>query len=143
MKKLLCFLLIVSLFVPSAVIADDPDPIVGCWYLYYDKSITPEMESAFPGYDKLICIYIFSDSGVINLTGASIVGSVGTPEYTPGGKWVKDGDHYKISLIGFAENAASYCENDCILLSIEGTNGICMKLKKLYNFNPYQDYVMK
>ena len=142
MKKLLCFLLIVSLFVPSAVMADAPDPIVGCWYLYYDKAATPEMESAFPGFDKVICVYVFSDNGIINVTGASISGSSGTPEYSPAGKWVKDGDTYRISLIGYSENALSYCENDSILLNINDSN-FYMKLKKLYNFNPYQDYVAK
>ena len=141
MRKLLC-LLLVLLFVPLVSFADDRDPIVGCWYMYYDKSVTPEMESAFPGYDQLICIYIFNESGVVNVTGASVVGTVGTPEYTPAGKWSKDGDHYKISLIGYAENAISYCENDCILLNINDSN-YYMKLKKLYNFNPYQDYVAK
>ena len=142
MKKLFC-LLLVLLLVPFSSLAEDPDPIVGCWYLYYDKSVTPEMESAFPGYDQLICIYIFSESGVVNVTGASVVGSVGTPEYSPGGKWKKTADCYSISLIGFAENAVSYLEDDSILLCISESNNYFMRLKKLYSFNPYQDYVAK
>lgn len=141
MKKLFC-LLLVLLLVPFASLAADRDPIVGCWYMYYDKSVTPEIESVFPDYDQLICIYVFTESGVINVTGAFVVGSVGTPDFSSCGKWEKDGDHYKISLIGYAENALSYCENDCVLLNINDSNYF-MRLRKLYSFNPYQDYVVK
>ena len=142
MKKLFC-LLLVLLFVPIVAFSDDLDPIVGCWYMYYDKAKTPEMESLFENYDKLISIYIFNESGVVYIAGASIAGTEGTPEYTPAGKWEKTGDSYRVSLIGFVENALSYCEDDSLLISPDESTGAYMRFKKLYYFNPYQDIVRK
>lgn len=47
MKKLLCLLLVLCMF-PFVSLADDPDPIVGFWYVIYDVSQYPEdMQAAF------------------------------------------------------------------------------------------------
>ena len=143
MKKLLCVLLIVALLIPAAVLADDPDPIVGCWYMYYDKLFCPEMESSFPGVDKTICVYIFSESGINNITGARVIGSTGTPEYSAGGKWKKTADGYEISLIGYGENTPSFIQDDYLCLAIQGLSGYYMRFRKMYPFNPYQDYIKK
>ena len=39
-------------------------------------AVTPEMQSAFPEYDKLIGIYWFSESGIIYGLGLQIVTDV-------------------------------------------------------------------
>ena len=141
MKRFFC-LLFVLIFFPVVSFCDGLDPIVGCWYMYYDKVFTPEMESAFPGVDKTICVYVFSENGTINLTGAQVVGAEGTPEYSVGGKWEKSGGSYLVSIIGYGE-CKSIIENDSLLLEIESAPGYYMALRKMYPFNPYKDYVRK
>ena len=42
MKKLLALILIVAMFMPVFATAEDPDPIVGFWYLVMDVSTFPE-----------------------------------------------------------------------------------------------------
>lgn len=142
MKKLLCVLLIVALLLPSAVLADETDPIVGCWYLYYDFSLYPELKSLFPDYDKLICVYWFSESGVIYGAGATIVGTEGTPDYSAAGKWSKSGDSYTIGFIGSGE-CSGLLEGDSLFYEADGYPGCYMRLNRLYPFNPYKDLVRK
>ena len=141
MKRFLCLLFVLVLF-PVVSFGDDPDPIVGCWYMYYDKAFTPEMESAFPGVDKMICVYVFSENGTINLTGTQVIGADGTPEYSVGGKWEKSGSSYMVSLIGYGK-CKTLVDNDCLMLEIESAPGYYMVLKKMYPFDPYNDYVRK
>ena len=142
MKKLFCLFLIVLLVLPSAVFAEDPDPIIGCWYLYYDKTSTPEMESAFPGSDKVVCVYLFHENGVVYVTGATITGTTGEPEFSSCGKWEKTDYQYKVSLIGMGEGR-SFIENDSLFIEVQENTGMYMKFYKLYPFNPYKDYVRK
>ena len=142
MKKLLCILLIVALFLPSAVLADETDPIVGCWYFFYDMAVTPEMQSAFPEYDKLIGIYWFSESGIIYGLGLQIVGTDGTPDYSSVGKWTKSGDSYIIGLIGTPE-CSGILEGDSLFYEANGYPGCYMRLNKMYPLNPYKDLVRK
>lgn len=142
MKKLFCILLIVALLLPSAVFADDPDPIVGCWYMYYDKSVAPEMESAFENADIAVSFYFFNDSGVIYALNAQIVGKDGTSAYVPSGKWSKADYGYNIGLIGYGESSG-FIENDSLLYEIPNAPNYYIKLKHLYSFDPYKDYVRK
>ena len=42
MKKLICLLLVFVLVLPVVSFAEDPDPIVGCWYVVFDVNQFPE-----------------------------------------------------------------------------------------------------
>ena len=142
MKKLLCILLIAVLLLPSAVLADDPDPIVGCWYMFYDKNVAPELEPSYPGLDLYYSIYYFHESGVVYCGGVQISDTAGTPEYSSCGKWKKTDYQYEIGIIGLGEGKA-FIENNELYSEIPGANGYYMRLHKLIPFNPYQDFVRK
>lgn len=142
MRKMFCLLLIVCLLIPSAVFADDTDPIIGCWYAYYDKAIAPEMESAYPDADRYYSVYLFHENGLVYCGGAKIAGTTGTPEYGSCGKWSKADYQYNVGVIGLGEGNA-YIDGDSLFVEITDSNGYYMRLRKLLPFNPYQDFVKK
>ena len=141
MKRFLCLLAVLMLF-PFVSFSEETDPIVGCWYLYYNKSTTPEMESSFPGSDIVISIYQFSDSGIVYEMTTQVVNKDGTSSYSSAGKWAKNDYGYTVSIIGLGEST-SYIQDDSLLLQIPNAASYYMKLKKLYPFNPYKDYVIQ
>lgn len=141
MKKLFC-LLLVLLLVPLVAFSDEQDPIVGCWYIYYNKSITPEMESIYPDCDICFTIYVFDNSGVVYASNSIILGTAGKSEYSTAGKWEKTESGYNIGLLGVGEGNA-FIENDYLLLAVQNTSDYYAKFRKLYNFNPYKDYVRR
>lgn len=142
MKKLLCVLLIAVLLLPSAVMAEETDPIIGCWYIFYDKAIAPEMASAFSGSDIALSVYQFSSSGIVYAINAQVIGTDGTADYSSAGKWVKNDSDYTVSIIGIGE-CPSFVQDDSLYLQIPGVDSFFMKLKKLYPFDPYKDYIRK
>ena len=116
MKRFVCILFVI-LFLPVVALADSPDPIVGCWYMYYDKSVAPEMETAFPDADIAVTLYFFNESGIIYAINSQASGAYGSAEYASSGKWVKNDYGYTVSIIGFGE-CTSYLQDDSLLLQI-------------------------
>lgn len=138
MKRFIVVLLVICLFLPGLSFADDPDPISGCYYLYYDKSVTPELATSFGSYDRIIAVYTFLNDGTIVLLEHDVEGTTGIPSYNSAGKWEHDAADYKYSIIGLGEGRA-YIKDDCIFLGLMN-NTVYMKLHKLFPFNPYSDY---
>lgn len=141
MKKLLCVLLIAALLLPSAVLADDPDPIVGCWYACIDvKDLSKDLQEQ--GYLYAIFILVFCEDGSIMFSSSEYKSSSGTqsePVYF--GKWEKNGSEYKTSIIGNGENRAFY-EDDllyvCFLNQVQYHG-----LRKMTNMNMYYNIYRK
>ena len=106
MKRLITIILILALIIPAAAIADDRDPIVRAWYMYYNKFDAPEMESAFKGMDQQSGIYFFYEDGVIYISSIAISGKEGTPGYVSCGKWEKVNDKYIVSIVGIGQGDA-------------------------------------
>ena len=140
MKRLIAFVMILSLLIPAAAFADDPDPIIGCWYLYYNRSAAPEMESAFPGVDQVPGVYIFYDDGVIYELGIQLVGKTGEPSYVSCGKWEKSGSRYSVSIIGISQGDA-ILDGDSLFTQVQ--DNYYFKLHKLLPFSPFTDLVVK
>ena len=55
MKKILSLILILSLIIPVFATAAERDPIIGCWYLYFDKESVPERWTCFCLLTKYFC----------------------------------------------------------------------------------------
>ena len=93
MKKLIATILILALLLPAAVLAEDP--IVGQWYCLFDFEKNSELASLAPGYARVIDVYFFASDGTISCLEGSVMadGSI-TANFTPAGKWSKDGNKY-------------------------------------------------
>ena len=106
MKRLLCLLLALVLF-PVVSLADDPDPIVGAWYIMLDYKDYQVPETA--GKNYMLYIMIFEESGVLSgISGESLEGSGLIANGSSIGTWSKDGDKYVINMIGVGSNSAMF-----------------------------------
>jgi hypothetical protein len=141
MKKLITIILILAL-VPVIALADERDPIVGSWYMYVDISITPELAGAFNNSDMLLLILKMNDGGTISSITFALNGSEDNYDYSPAGKWEKDGDSYSLSIVGIGKTKAVIQDGD-LIFDAKGLTGynIGMKLHKLKEFDPYSDYI--
>lgn len=138
MKKLITVTLILALLLPAAALAEDPDPIVGAWYLYFDSNVMPEFVQNF-GYDFVVCVYLFMKDGTILTTETDILNGSSQPMFGAAGKWSKEAKDYKYSIVGLGEGKL-FIDDERINLQLNATNTY-MQLRKLYPFNPYQDYL--
>lgn len=141
MKKLLIAILILAMM-PVIALAEDPDPIVGGYYLYFNADETPELAAFYSDNSLIVGVYLFQSDGVIMLSGTE-VRKTGENEsnYSFAGNWSKTDDQYSYSIIGIGEGNC-YIENGDLYIFLEsGMNG--MKLHKLIPFNPYKDYIFK
>lgn len=141
MKKIL-ILFSVLLFIPLLSFAESPDPIVGCWYLYYDSLKTPEMYSAFPDKDNALSVYYFNSDGSIYVLNADVSDNKCTPSYGFSGKWQNINGLYVVSMIGSGKTTA-LVNDDELLLKILDVDDYYVRYKKLLYFDPYMDYVKK
>ena len=140
MKRLIAIILILALAVPAAALADDRDPIVRAWYMYYNKLDAPEMESAFKGIDQQSCIYFFYEDGIIYISSIAISAKDGTPGYLSCGKWEKVNGKYNVSIMGIGQGDA-LIEGDNLLVNIQ--DNYYFILHKLIPINPFTDYVTR
>ena len=140
MKRFFAFVLVL-LFLPLFALADEPDPIVGTWYMYFDVTFTPEMASSMSGYDRIISVYTFlSDQSVVCVEHNS-KDNTGEPAFGSVGKWEKSGNEYNYSLIGLGEGKA-YIKDERLYLGMY-ENTVYFGLHKLIPINPYKDYIYK
>ena len=142
MKKLIALLLILIMILPAASLAEDRDPIVGCWYMYYEKESFPELAETYNNNDYIIMVLIFTGDGTILTNETDIKDKAGTPVTYSAGKWQKNGSSYKFSIIGIGQGLIEI-ENDCILLQPSEYQNIFMKFRKLVPFDPYSDYIFR
>jgi len=140
MKKLLAIILLIAVLLPAAALAD-PDPIVGSWYLCYDKLEAPEMAYTFEGYDKVIVIYNYTEEGYISVLEGDINGMSCSPVFYTAGKWEKTDTGYKCSIIGSGE-INLILEGDYLFSQIPDSVGY-MTMRRIIPLNPYKDVVRK
>ena len=140
MKKLIALILILALALPAAALAASKrDPIIGYWYIFLDVVQYPELKSSLENYDHGISMYYFDDSGIIYLLENDVKDCVSTPSYASTGKWEKTGSGYNVSILGIGETTLSL-DGDAALLKLP-SYPLSMKLRKIYTFNPYTDYI--
>ena len=141
MKKCFCLLLAVLMLCPVLSMADDPDPIIGVWYLCVDINDTTT-ELIEKGYTYSISILQFSADGQI--VGSSVdfkpgSGESQTPSYL--GKWEKDGNQYKTSLIGNGIDKAFF-EDGVLYVAIFNQTQY-YGFRKMQNFDIYWNIIKK
>ena len=140
MKKLITILLILSLLLPAAALAAEPDPIVGCWYLYIDVEKYPEMRATFGENDIIADMYFFNSDGTISLLEAAIAGGKCTPTYAACGKWSAGSSGYNVSIMGIGETTMTVSGDDAFIKVANATSYLNMKFRRLVIFNFYTDY---
>lgn len=142
MKKLIALAMILILIVPASALAVDRDPIIGGWYMCYDEKVTPEMASNFSGFDKIFAIYDFTEDGTIMLLEVDLKEGKGTPVYSAAGKWSKENDKYKYSIIGLGQGTAFIKDRELYLaLDNVSARQMYLKIRRIEYFDPYSDYV--
>jgi len=140
MKKILSLILAVLLLIPAAAPAEDPDPIVGLWYVLGDKYIYPELMDGIGDYDTYLSVYYFNSDGTVSLLDSAVKDGKGTPEFTTAGKWFFKDNQYSYRIIGIGEGTMKYDqEKDLLKVYAEGTN-MYMSVRRIVPFNPYKDY---
>ena len=112
MKRLI-IILFVFLFIPIYSISESTDPIVGCWYMCIDtKEAAPELYGQ--GYVFGVFILVFNENGNIIGTELDFKESSGeNVNLTYIGKWEKDGNNYKTSIVANGVNKAWF-EDDLL-----------------------------
>ena len=141
MKKLLSLLLIISLLIPVFAFADDPDPIVGCWYVCLDTKDTTQ-EFVDQGYVFSTMVFAFTSDGSIlaQSTDYKINSGESKGVYVIG-KWEKSNGEYQTSVYAVGVNEAkvdSEMMAACLL-----SNGQYIILRRMVLFNPYTEIYRK
>lgn len=117
MKKLISVFLLLALFLSSTVLAEEADPIVGVWYACIDtKDLSKELSEQ--GYVYGVVLLHFTKEGEIIFAEIDFKGSSGeilNPYYF--GKWEKNGNEYKTSIIAGGVDRAWF-EDDLLYVSI-------------------------
>ena len=143
MKKLIAIILIIALVMPALAAAEDRDPIVGSWYMLYDKELYPEMSANFSNCDWIIMVFSFLEDGTVICTENDITNNAGIPTSGTAGKWEKGNPLYKYSIVGLGQGDA-YVENGCIYLHIGDENQEAyFRMRKMEPMNPYADYIFR
>ena len=108
MKKLITVLLILSMIMPAAALADS-DPIVGAWYIMLDYRESPVPD--YTGKSYMLYIMIFEEDGAISgISGEHLA----TGLYASGstiGSWKKENGKYSVNVVGVAPGYAEFSEN--------------------------------
>ena len=139
MKKLLALVLILALLLPAAALAEDP--IVGHWYMLFDKEAAPEFASTFGNSDFVIMVLSFLSDGTVFQSESDVIDKTGTATANPAGKWEKKGSKYEYSVLVLGSGAAMI-EDGYLILQIQESD-IYLRLRKLEPTDFYKDYVFR
>ncbi len=125
MKKMFISILILCMFISTVAIANDSDPIVGCWYICIDAS-DPVAGMSDKGIDYGLFILYFSEGGLILQSEIDFASNGGqATEPSPIGKWEKNGNEYKTSIIAGGSDKAFF-EDDLLY--------VCMNKVQYHGF---------
>lgn len=139
MKKLFAAVLILALLLPAAVLAEGRDPIIGCWYAYFDGEIYPEIKAAYGNIDNELSVYYFNADGSIYTLDNTIIDGSAEPTFAACGKWEIINGVYQFSIIGMGTGDI-HLSGDELHAAIPGTE-LYMVMHKIIPFNPYADYI--
>lgn len=136
MKRLLCIIL-VFILLPVLAIAENPDPIIGSWYMMINIKGSP-LEATAPDYTRTIIILTLEESGNVILSEIDFKGEkVETNTPMVCGEWKKNGSEYSISIISTGKVRAFINKE---LLHIDLYNsGIYFGLRKMEPLDLYTD----
>lgn len=137
MKKLIAVFLALLLIIPAAVSADEPDPIIGCWYMCVDAKDTSQ-DYIDKGYIYSVALAVFTPGGQIlcqNIDFKESSGTAGNVTYV--GKWNREGDKYITSIIAAGENEALLSGNALAVCLFNSKQYVV--LRRMDMFSMYND----
>ena len=116
MKKLITLLLILALALPALALAEEPDPIVGAWYVMLDYTEYPGSTKEIEGRSYKIHIIKFEVDGSFSLIN-TIAMQTGEIESMGSkmGKWEKAENGYVLSMYGGGTNKAEFSEGNLLV----------------------------
>ena len=139
MKKLFC-LLLVLLLVPFSTFADDPDPIVGAWYIMLDYTEYPQTADT-ENKNYMFYMMIFEENGTISGVSGESLKTTGL--YASGsaiGTWSNDNGKYTFNMIGVGSNAAEF-DGDRLLVQM--TTNVWYSMQRMNKGNWYSDLIIR
>jgi hypothetical protein len=127
----------VFILLPVLTIAENPDPIIGSWYMMINIKGSP-LEATAPDYTRTIIILTLEESGNVILSEIDFKGEkVETNTPMVCGEWKKNGSEYSISIISTGKVRAFINKE---LLHIDLYNsGIYFGLRKMEPLDLYTD----
>ena len=143
MKKLITVILILAMLLPAAALAEDPDPIVGSWYIMLDIKGSI-LEQAFPEDAlRFISIMTFTEDGKILYGEQDYYGSgkIDAPQPAIYGKWEKNGSKYGISILAKGTDQAFI--EDGLLYVAAFNEGIYFGYRKMEALDLYDEVYRK
>lgn len=136
MKRLLCIIL-VFILLPVLAIAENPDPIIGSWYMMINIKGSP-LEATAPDYTRTIIILTLEESGNVILSEIDFKGEkleTNTPMVC--GEWKKNGSEYSISIISTG-TVRAFINKELLHIDLYNS-GIYFGLRKMEPLDLYTD----
>lgn len=136
MKRLLCIIL-VFILLPVLAIAENPDPIIGSWYMMINIKGSP-LEATAPDYTRTIIILTLEESGNVILSEIDFKGEkVETNTPMVCGEWKKNGSEYSISIISTG-TVRAFINKELLHIDLYNS-GIYFGLRKMEPLDLYTD----
>lgn len=138
MRKLITMILILALALPALTLAEEPDPIVGCWYTFIDNSRYPELMKNYGDYDYVLSAYLFAEDGKIYLLENDVKDGAATPVFYCCGAWDKAQDirKYNYKIMGIGEGTIRLEEGGDMYLIM---GDLSLHFRMMFPFSPYRD----
>lgn len=121
MRKLITIILILAMLLPAAALAEDPDPILGRWCMYWDtRPMNEQYNNGKPMMSFLVLdynLYLYEDN-VLYFTSSSMKKDGTFKEEWPAyeGFWLNKGDgKYSVKLLSGTYDA-EFDENGRLLV---------------------------
>ena len=105
MKRLIALILAIVLF-PVVSLSEEPDPIVGAWYIMLDYNEIP-VSAETAGKDFMFYIVFFDEDGKISGVSGESLETTGLYANGSGvGSWSNVDGKYTVNMIGVGSNSA-------------------------------------
>ena len=140
MKKLLTVVLILAMLMPAAAPAEERDPIVGCWYMYIDGDLYPDLAASFGGCDTYLQFYYFLEDGTIKGYDNTSSGGTMTQNYVLYGTWQKADNGYSINIPTVGTGYV-YIDRDLIIFPLIYVQDTYQVMRRAIPFDPNSDIV--
>lgn len=120
MKKLITIILILALALPALALAEEPDPIVGVWYVMFDYATYPGSADQTGGRSYMIYIMKFDTDGSISAVSTEAM-QTGTfqSQGSKVGTWEKGENGYTLNVMGMGRNKAELSDGTLLVQVME------------------------
>lgn len=141
MKKIvalaLAFLLLAAVL-PAA--AEEPDPIIGCWYADMETEDGPQ-SSDTQDFTRYIVVVAFEPDGTIIMFEVDFSGKTLKYNGKVVGEWEKTGSGYQTKVLGVGKYDAQLNQDQNELLAAILAPGVAVRWRKMIHMDWYEDLV--